>query len=120
MPHIVFDKKINLQEFSKKFNPIFQKTSQLITINNIFIDRYALTALLPCIVISEINQNFLIEISTSNSKTTIRLYSYINPVKTDGVKNAMALLAKQIMDVNPEFKVTKTNLSGYLDVAVSS
>ena len=120
MPHIVFGKKIDLQKFSKRFQPIFQKEPILIKITTVFVDKDNLTALLPSVVIVDIHQQFLIEISTSASKTTIRLYPGTDPEKTDGVKTSIALLAKQIMCMSPEFKVTKTNLSGYLDVAVSS
>lgn len=120
MPHIVFDKKIDLQKFSKQFQSIFQKEPILIKITTIFVDKDNLRALLPSVVISDIQQQFLIEISTSVSKTTIRLYPETDPEKTDGVKASMALLAKQVIETNPEFKVTKTNLSDYLELVMHS
>ncbi len=114
MPHIVFDKKIDLADFSQKFIPIFQKENPLIKVTTIFVDKDNLIALLPTVVISDINQQFLIEISTSTDKTTIRLYPGTDPEKTDGVKTSMALLAKQIIDCYGDFQVTKTNLSDFL------
>ncbi len=120
MPHIVFGERIDLDDFSKKFTEVFQKESFLIKITNIFVDKEKLTALLPTVVISDIHQQFLIEISTRKSKTTIRLYPNTDPEKTDGVKTSMALLAKQIMGHYPEFEVTKTNLSDYLDVVIKN
>ena len=95
MPHIVFDKKIDLEDFSKKFLPILQKETILIKIDTIFVDKQQFTALLPTIVISDLHQEFFIEISTRKMKTTIRLYPGTDPEKTDGVKMSMALLAKQ-------------------------
>lgn len=118
MPHIVFENKIDLNIFSKKFLPIFKQDSTLIKIQTIFVDKDNFTALLPTIVIDEKHQEFLIEISTRKDKTTIRLYPNTDPEKTDGVKMSMALLAKQIIDNYPDFKITKTNLSNYLGMAV--
>lgn len=120
MPHIVFDKKIELQKYSKEFHPIFQKESNLIKITTIFVDADNCMALLPAVVISDIHQQFLIEISTSESKTTIRLYPLTDPEKTDAVKTSLALLAKQIMELYPEFNITKTNLHDYLGLAINS
>ena len=119
MPHIVFEKRVNLTAFSQKFSPIFKRDSTLIKIQTIFVDKDNFTALLPTVVIDENHQEFLIELSTRKDKTTIRLYPNTDPEKTDGVKIAMALLAKQIMNVYPDFKITKTNLSNYLGMVVA-
>ena len=120
MPHIVFENKIDLNDFSQKFLPIFNRDSTLIKIQTIFVDKDNFTALLPTVVIDDNHQEFLIELSTRKDKTTIRLYPNTDPEKTDGVKMAMALLAEQIMNVYPNFKITKTNLSNYLGMAVVS
>lgn len=118
MPHIVFDKKIDLVDFSKQFNPVFQEKPILIKINNIFVDKNNQIGLLPVLVISKTHQQFFIEISTSNVKTTIRLYPLTDPEKTDGVKISMSLLAAQIMNCYPNLKITKTNLSDYLGMLI--
>ena len=120
MPHIVFDKKINFDDFSRIFVPIFQKEPLLIKIDTIFVDKQKRTALLPTVVVSDLHQQFLIEISTSKSKTTVRLYPVTDPEKTDGVKVSMALVAKQIMSHYPGFKISKTNLSDYLDLVMKN
>lgn len=116
MPHIVFDKKIDLLDFVKKFEPVFHKNESLIKITTIFVDKDNLTALLPTIAISDINQQYLIEISTRQSKTTIRLYPGTDPEKTDSVKLSLVILAKQIATTYSEFNVTKTNLSDYFKI----
>ena len=72
MPHIVFENRIDLNEFSKNFSPIFQRDSTLIKIQTIFVDKDNFTALLPTIVIDESHQEFLIELSTRKEKTTMR------------------------------------------------
>jgi len=118
LPHIVFNNKIDLESFSKKFVPIFQKIPILIRVSTVFVDKNKVKALLPAVSISDVNQQFLIEISTQKSKTTIKLYSGTDPEKTDGVKMSMALLAEQIMHHYSKFKVTKTNLEDYLGMVV--
>jgi hypothetical protein len=114
MPHIVFDKKIDLIDFSRKFIPIFQKEPILIKITTIFVDKESLTGLLPTVAISDSQQQYLIEISTSKSNTTIRLYPPTDPQKTDAVKISIALLAKHMINNYPDFQITKTNLSEYV------
>lgn len=111
MPHIVFDKKIDLVEFSKKFKPIFIKKEFLIKISTIFVDKDSLSALLPTVIISKLHQEFFIEISTSKLKTTIRLLPISNPKKTNEVKESMMLVARQILDNYNNFKITKTNIT---------
>ncbi len=110
MPHVVFDKKIDLLDFSKKFTPIFQKKPFLVRIPTIFVDKDNLTALLPAIAISELHQKYFIEISTKKSKTTIRLYPSTDPKKTEEVKESLALVAKQILDNYNDYKIIQTNI----------
>ena len=59
MPHIVFNQRINLNDFKNEFSPIFQKEPILIKVQTIFVDKDNLTALLPSIVISDLHQEFL-------------------------------------------------------------
>lgn len=119
MPHIVFDEKIKLKDFSKKFIPIFQKEPYLIKITDIFVNKENHTALLPATAISDIHQQYLIEISTKKSKTTIRFYPGTDPEKTDAVKLSLVLLAEQIMKNNPDFQITKTNLNDYINMVIA-
>ena len=58
MPHIVFDKMIDLSIFSEKFKEIFQKEPILIKVENMFTDRHKRLALLPAVVIDSKNKNF--------------------------------------------------------------
>ena len=116
MPHIVFNQKVNLKDFSTKFVPIFQKEPQLIKISTMFVDEDNMTALLPSLVISNIHQQYFIEISTSESKTTVRLYPLTDPEKTEGVKTSLALVAKQIINNYEQFHITQTNLSQYFEM----
>jgi len=114
LPHIVFDKRIDLFALAKNFTEIFQKTHILIKIHSVFVEYNGLAALFSTVVIDNMHQDFLIEISTTKSKTTIRLYPQTDPVKTDGVKLSIALLSKYVLSIFPDLKVTKTNLTEYI------
>lgn len=116
MPHVVLDQKIDLQTLSKKFEQIFQKEPILIKIQNIYTDSKNRCSLLPTIVIDEKNQQFFIEISTGNAKTTIRLCPETDPEKTNGVKTALGLITKKIQDIFPDSKVSKTNIENFIPV----
>ncbi len=113
MPHVVFDKKIDLKKLSEEFTKVFQKEPNIIKIENIFVDKDNRTALLPTVVIENDNQNFFIEISTTDSKSTIRLHPRTDPEKTPGVKTAMGLVANQIQSIF-DVSITKTNIQDFI------
>ena len=114
MPHIVFDKKIDLESFSQQFEEIILKKPFLIKLLDVFIDRKKRIALVPAVVIDKSHQQFLIEISTRKDKTTIRLFPGTDPEKTDGIRMSLGLAAKVIQETNPNLKITKTNIREFL------
>ena len=114
MQHIVFDKKIDLEYFSQEFEEIILKKPFLIKLLDVFLDRKKRTALVPAVVIDKLHQQFLIEISTRKGKTTIRLFPGTDPEKTDAVKMSLGLTAKIIQEINPNFKITRTNIEEFL------
>ncbi|MFM9876064.1 MAG: hypothetical protein ACKVN8_06820 [Nitrosarchaeum sp.] len=106
-------------DLSKNFTGLFQKNPVLIKISAIFVQNNGLSALLPTVVIDNIHHEFLIEISTMKLKT-IRLYPVTDPDKTDGVKSSLALLAKYLLVVYPDLKITKSNIFDYTDDVITS
>ena len=114
MPHIVFDEKIDLESFSQGFEELILKKPFLIKLLDVFLDKKKRTALVPAVVIDNIHQKFFIEISTRKDKTTIRLFPGTDPEKTDGVKTSLGLTAKIIQEMNPDFKITRTNIEEFL------
>ena len=120
LPHVVFSRKIDLLDLSKNFTGIFQKNPILIKISTIFVQNNGLSAILPTIVIDNMHREFLIEISTTKLKTTIRLYPLTDPDKTDGVKSSLALLTKYLLVAYPDLKITKSNIFDYIDGVISS
>ena len=97
MPHVVFDKEINIESFSKEFKETILKKPFLIKLLNVYMDKEKRTALVPAIVIDKLHQQFLIEISTQKDKTTIKLFPGTDPEKTDGVKMSRGLTAKNMI-----------------------
>jgi len=113
MPHIVFNKSLNLFDFSILFKPIFQK-SPLIKIQDMYIDTRGSNALLSTVVIDDSHHEFFIQLMTNKDKTTIRLYPLTDPAKTDAVKQSLALLCLQLQEFYPDMKVIKSNLWDYI------
>jgi len=120
MPHVVFDKGIDLESFSKEFKETILKKPFLIKLLNVYTDKEKRTALVPAVVIDKLHQQFLIEISTRTNKTTIRLFPGTDPEKTDGVKMSLGLTAKIIQEMNPNLKITRTNIDGFLLASAES
>ena len=86
----------------------------LIKLLDVYTNKEKRTALIPTVVIDKLHQQFFIEICTRTDKTTIRLFPGTNPEKTDGVRTSLGLAAKIIQEINPTFKITKTNIDEFL------
>jgi hypothetical protein len=114
MPHVVFDKEIDLESFSQEFKETMIKEPFLIKLLDVYTNKEKRVALVPAVVIDKLHQQFLIEISTRPDKTTVRLFPGTDPEKTDGVKMSLGLTAKIIQEINLNLKITKTNIDGFL------
>ena len=114
MPHVVFDKEVDLESFSQEFKEIMIKEPFLIKLLDAYTNKERRVVLVPAVVIDKLNQQFLIEISTRKDKTTIRLFPGTDPEKTDGVKISLGLTAKIIQEMNPNHKIIKTNIDAFL------
>ena len=114
MPHVVFDKEIDLESFSVEFKEMMIKEPFLIKLLDVYTNKEKRVALVPAVVIDKLHQQFLIEISTRKDKTTIRLFPGTDPEKTDGVKMSLGLTAKIIQEINPNFKIIRTNIDEFL------
>ena len=114
MPHVVFGKKINLDEFASNFKMTMIRDPFLIKIQNIYVDKEKRSALVFAVVIDTEHRQFFIEIVTRENKTTIRLFPLTDPEKTDGVKMSLGLLANIIQSLDTECVITKTNIDEFL------
>ena len=114
MPHVVFDEKIDLEVLSKQFQETILREPFLIKLTDVFLDRKKRVVLIPTVVIDSLHQQFFIEISTRQEKTTVRLFPGTDPERTDGVKMSLGLVAKTIHEINPNHRITKTNIKEFL------
>jgi hypothetical protein len=114
MPHVVFNKKIDLDTLSKNFQIIMEKEPILIRIQDIFVNKEKNIGLIPSLVIDKIHQEFLFEISTKEDKSTLRLYQLTDPEKTQGVKIAMGLVAKLILSTFTDSRIVRTNIEQFI------
>ena len=120
MPHVVFDKEIDLESLSAEFKEMMIKEPFLIKLLDVYTNKERRVALVPAVVIDKLHQQFLIEISTRKDKTTVRLFPGTDPEKTDGVKMSLGLTAKMIQEMNPSLEITRTNINGFLLVSTES
>ena len=114
MPHVVFDKEIDLESLSVEFKETMLKKPFLIKLLDVYTNKEKRVALVPVVVIDKLHQQFFIEISTRKDKTTVRLFPGTDPEKTDGVKMSLGLTVKIIQEMNPNLKITKTNIDAFL------
>lgn len=114
MPHVVFGGTIDFEKLIENFSPIFEKSANLIKVENLFLNYQKNNALFSTLVIDEFHQEFFIEVLTRAEKTTIRLFPMTDPKKTDSVKKSLVLVSQLIKNNYPELKITKTNLQDFL------
>jgi hypothetical protein len=115
MPHVVFSKRINLEEFYNKYQPIIQKCPYIIKIQDIYLNKNKSTVLINALVIDSIHQDFMMELIAREDKSTLRLWPNTDPQKTDGVKTAMGLVTQLILNMSSsDLRINNTNIGEFL------
>jgi len=133
LPHIVLSGNILLGNTFKQMNKILfkdQKSNVIVRIENFFINQRSDIMLSKAVAIDQKTQSFYIMVMNRENKITIRLDPITDPEKTDGVKIALALMAKRIQDVEKialmakriqdvekisDLYVSKTNIQEFID-----
>lgn len=120
MPHIVLSGSIQLGNTFKQMNKMLfkdQKSNVIVRIENFFINQRCDIILSKAIAIDQKTQSFYIVVMNRENKITIRLDPITDPEKTDGVKIALALMAKRIQDIEriSDLYVSKTNIQEFID-----
>ena len=114
MPHAILNQSVDLNQFYNTFECI-HLDKPIVKVNNIFLDRLKRTALLPSVVVeSGVSKRFLIEVNAKDYQTTVRLYPLMDPEKTTGVKISLGLVVNRLLQIFPDVKVTKTNISDFI------
>ena len=120
MPHIVLSGSILLSNaFEHMYKILFkdQKSNIIVRIETYFINHPGDIILAKAVAVDQKPQSFYIMVMKKEDKTTIRLDPMTDPEKTDGVKIALALMAKRIQEIEKAHNlyVSKTNIQEFID-----
>ncbi|HKG71064.1 MAG TPA: hypothetical protein VKA87_04140 [Nitrososphaeraceae archaeon] len=120
MPHIVLSGSIPLSNvFEHMYKILFkdQKSNIIVCIEKYFINQPGDIILAKAVAVDQKPQSFYIMVMNKEDKTTIRLDPITDPEKTDGVKIALALMAKRIQEMEEAHNlyVSKTNIQEFID-----
>jgi len=116
MPHVVLE---NINSANMAFESVVPFTTRIdggvLKVTDKYLNAGRNKALVESLAIENGNhQSFFVELSQKQTSLTVRLLPLTDPEKTPGVKTIMAMLAKQIKDVNPGVSYGKTNLQDFL------
>ncbi|HJR46540.1 MAG TPA: hypothetical protein VJ799_00145 [Nitrososphaeraceae archaeon] len=120
MPHIVLSGSILLSNaFEHMYKILFkdQKSNIIVRIETYFINQPGDIILAKAVAVDQKPQSFYIMVMNREDKVTIRLDPTTDPEKTDGVKIALALMAKRIQEIEKAHNlyVSKTNIQEFID-----
>jgi hypothetical protein len=120
VPHIVLSGSILLSNAFEHMEKILfkdQKSNIIVRIENYFINQPGNILLAKAVAVDQKPQSFYIMVMNREDKTTIRLDPQTDPEKTDGVKIALALMAKRIQEIEKarNLYVSKTNIQEFID-----
>ena len=122
MPHIVLSGSISLGNvFEHMYKILFKdqkKSNIIVRIEKYFINQPGDIILAKAVAVDDQKpQSFYIMVMYREDKTTIRLDPITDPEKTDGVKIALALMAKRIQEIEKAHNlyVSKTNIQEFID-----
>jgi len=117
LPHVVLRGSVGIDPFNHVFKPVVEEKKEwLIKIEEIYLERSGLQAIVPAVVVEEGHaQTFYIRLSMpqTGGRLSIRLDPLTDPIKTRGVKRSIALLAEVMLGGNQEFTIERHNLQGY-------
>ena len=120
MPHIVLSgANISLSEIFAHVQKILfkdPKSNIIVRIENCFINQPGDIILVRAVAVDQKPQSFYVMVMNKQDKITIRLDPTTDPEKTDGVKIALALIAKRIQEIGKarNLYVSKTNIQEYI------
>ncbi|EAT14647.1 hypothetical protein [Desulfuromonas acetoxidans] len=116
MPHIVLENIASTEEAFEAITPFAEKTENgILKVTDKYFSPVSRSVLIETLVIEEgQRQNFFIQLSQKKNAVTVRLFPLTDPEKTVGVKQTMAIIAKQIKNLKDNINYGKTNLEPFL------
>ena len=116
MPHVVIEEAVDLGIACQGIEVgTLRNGSQILKVVDVYLNRSSHTALVDCVVVEEgRSQTFFVQLSQKERQITVRLLPATDPEKTTGVKQVMALIAKQLHESTAGSRFGKTNLQEFL------
>lgn len=116
MPHIVLENVASTKDAFEAITLFAEKTeNRILKVTDKYFSPVSKSALIESLVIEKNQrQSFFIQLSQKKNAVTVRLFPLTDPEKNVGVKQTMAIIAKQIKDLNDNIIYGKTNLEQFL------
>jgi hypothetical protein len=116
MPHIVLENINAVNDAYEAITPFSNKIDGgMLKVMDKYINSTGQIVLIEALAVEGLkNQNFFIQLTQKKSSQTVRLLPQTDPEKTNGVKTIMAMIAKQIKDIDANISYGKTNLQDFL------
>jgi hypothetical protein len=116
MPHVVIDEALDLGAACQALRfEALRNGNQILKVVDVYLNRPRHTALVDCIVVEEgRSQSFFVQLNQKDRQITVRLLPATDPEKTAGVKQVIALIARQLHESIPGSRFGKTNLDEFL------
>ena len=117
MPHIVLNGKIAIDTIFVNLEPVFiNLDTGIIKTTTFFISKDKNAILVDSLSIeTEDKYRFFTLINERSEGIVIRIFPGSETKKTHGVKKILVEIAKQILSINPNLTIGKTNLTEYLE-----
>jgi hypothetical protein len=116
MPHVVLMGKIPIEDMFNRLSSLFIRNGpKILRTMDVYLERGKSAILIESLAIETgVKRQFLSMISGRDDGVVVRLYPQMEVEKTDGVKQILAEIAKQLKLTFPELHVGETNLDEYL------
>ncbi len=114
---MVLTGEVSVENIFNRLPPLFVRDAALILrTTDLYLERGKKAILVESLAVeARAKTNFLAMISGRKDGVVVRLYPQLDIEKTDGVKQLLAEIAKQVKRLFPELNVAETNLGHYLD-----
>ena len=116
MPHVVLNGTARVENIFNRMTPLFiRKGPAILKTMEAYLEREKNVILIESLAIEPGSKtSFLAMISGRPDGVVVRLYPKMDVEKTDGVKQILAEIAKQLMLTFSDLNLGETNLTDYL------
>jgi hypothetical protein len=118
MPHVVLEGKLEFRDIFDALLPIsIRDEKKILKTSTKYIDSEENSILVEALAIEGGKKSsFIALLGKREDGLVIRIYPELNIEKTDGIKNILAEIAKQLIQKFPNLKIGKTNLQDFLPI----